>query len=161
MFGLPDAQLRWQIGPAALMRTGVEIVEMSRSQGQAGRPPMQDRSLTVIAFVRDIDATLARLKKLDATVVTPGGAPMTVPLGAQKARSAAVKGPGRPLRRNGTARSAARVAGAGDGERGQRTRARHGRDAEKSVRLYRECRLRELRAPVLPEKPEAWRPRSA
>lgn len=35
MFGLPDAQLRWQIGRPPAMRTGVEIVEIV----QADQPP--------------------------------------------------------------------------------------------------------------------------
>ena len=35
MFGLPDAQLRWLIGRPGGMRTGVEIVEISKARRQA------------------------------------------------------------------------------------------------------------------------------
>jgi catechol 2,3-dioxygenase-like lactoylglutathione lyase family enzyme len=90
MFGLPDAQLRWLIGRPGGMRTGVEMVEISKANGRALTRRMQDTgAFTLIAFVRDIDATLTRLKGLRATILTPGGAAVTIPFGGtQKARLA-------------------------------------------------------------------------
>jgi catechol 2,3-dioxygenase-like lactoylglutathione lyase family enzyme len=94
MFGLPDASLRWSIGRPGGMRTGVEIVEISKAGGKALTRRMQDTgAFTLIAFVRDIDATLARLKTLKATIVTPGGTAATIPFGTGKAKLAVVADP--------------------------------------------------------------------
>jgi catechol 2,3-dioxygenase-like lactoylglutathione lyase family enzyme len=95
MFGLPDAQLRWLIGRPGGMRTGVEMVEISKANGRALTRRMQDTgAFTLIAFVRDIDATLTRLKSLRAPIVTPGGAAVTIPFGGtQKAKLAVVTDP--------------------------------------------------------------------
>ncbi|PYS34059.1 MAG: hypothetical protein DMG14_30350 [Acidobacteria bacterium] len=63
MFGLPDARLRWSIARSAEMRTGVEIVEIRQSGGRAVERRMQDGgAVTLILFVRDINAILARMK---------------------------------------------------------------------------------------------------
>ena len=94
MFGLPDAQLRWTIGRPAGMRTGVEIVEISKAGGQPLERRLQDTgAFTLIVLVRDIDAVFGRLKTLGAPVVTRGGAPIFVPGGASKARAVIVKDP--------------------------------------------------------------------
>src|SRR5690349_3803707 len=95
MFGLPDAQLRWQIGRPGGMRTGVEIVEISKANGKPLTRRMQDTgAFTLLAFVRDIDATLARLKTLKAPILTPGGVAATIPFGGtQKAKLAVVVDP--------------------------------------------------------------------
>jgi catechol 2,3-dioxygenase-like lactoylglutathione lyase family enzyme len=94
MFGLPDAQLRWLIGRPGGMRTGVEIVEISKANGRPLARRMQDTgAFTLIAFIRDMDATLARLKALRAPILTPGGVAVTIPFGAQKARLAMVVDP--------------------------------------------------------------------
>jgi len=94
MFGLPDAQLRWLIGRPGGMRSGVEIVEISKANGRPLTRRMQDTgAFTLIAFVRDIDATLTRLKALRAPILTPGGVAATIPFGAQKAKLAVVVDP--------------------------------------------------------------------
>ena len=65
MFGLPDAQLRWLIGRPGGMRTGVEMVEISKANGRAlDAPHAGHRRVHAHRFVRDIDATLTRLKSL-------------------------------------------------------------------------------------------------
>ena len=95
MFGLPDAQLRWLIGRPGGMRTGVEMVEISKANGKTLNRRMQDTgAFTLIAFVRDIDATLGRLKTLKAPIMTPGGTAVTIPFGGtQKAKLAVVADP--------------------------------------------------------------------
>src|SRR6185436_17877680 len=42
MFGLPDAHLRWQIGRPPAMRTGVEIVEITKAAGKPLDRRVQD-----------------------------------------------------------------------------------------------------------------------
>jgi catechol 2,3-dioxygenase-like lactoylglutathione lyase family enzyme len=92
MFGLPDASLRWLIGRPGGMRTGVEIVEIKKASGKALERRYQDiGAFSLIAIVRDLDATFARLKQLGAPVVTRGGAPVTV--GTAKAKAVIVKDP--------------------------------------------------------------------
>ena len=93
MFGLPDAQLRWLIGRPAGMRTGVEMVEISKADGKPLERRVQDAgAFTLIAIVRDIDGAFTRVKQLGAPVVTRGGAPIPVPAGS-KARAVIVKDP--------------------------------------------------------------------
>jgi len=94
MFGLPDAQLRWQIGRPAGMRSGVEIVEIKKAGGKALERRLQDiGATTLIVLVRDLDAVFGRLKQLGAPVVTKGGAPLFVPGGARKSRAVIVQDP--------------------------------------------------------------------
>jgi catechol 2,3-dioxygenase-like lactoylglutathione lyase family enzyme len=95
MFGLPDATLRWQIARPVPMRTGVEIIEVSGAGGAPVERRAQDAgAYTLIAIVRDIDATLGRLKSLGAPIVSLGGGPAVVPLGAsRRARMVVVKDP--------------------------------------------------------------------
>ena len=79
MFGLPDARLRWQIGRAPPIRGGVEIVEVTAADGRLVERRMQDPgTVMLMVVVRDVDATLARVKALGAPVVTLGGEPVTV-----------------------------------------------------------------------------------
>ncbi len=79
MFGLPDAKLRQQIGRAPPTPGGVEIVEISGAGGRLAERKMQDPgAVMLMVVVRDIHATLARLKKLGAPIVTTGGAPVVV-----------------------------------------------------------------------------------
>lgn len=79
MFGLPDARLRQQIGRAPPTPGGVEIVEISGADGRPAERTIQDPgAVMLIVGVRDIDATLARLKHLGAPVVTRGGAPVLI-----------------------------------------------------------------------------------
>jgi catechol 2,3-dioxygenase-like lactoylglutathione lyase family enzyme len=95
MFGLPDATLRWQIARPVPMRSGVEIIEVSGAGGTPVERRIQDSgAYTLIAIVRDIDATLGRLRSLGAPVVSVGSAPAVVPIGgAQQARMVIVKDP--------------------------------------------------------------------
>ncbi|HVY66110.1 MAG TPA: VOC family protein [Gammaproteobacteria bacterium] len=83
MFGLPEAKIRWMIARPAGMRSGVEIVEIS---GVGGKPlvrrPQDSGAYTLIAFVRDMDGTLARLKAQGTRIVSASGAPVSLPLGA-------------------------------------------------------------------------------
>src|SRR6185503_17926668 len=74
MFGLPNAKLRQQIARTPALAGGVEIVEISTANGKAVERRAQDPgAVTLVATVRDIDATLARLQRLGAPVVTRGG----------------------------------------------------------------------------------------
>ncbi|HWN83904.1 MAG TPA: VOC family protein [Vicinamibacterales bacterium] len=93
MFGLPDAQLRWSIGRPAGMRTGVEIVEISKAGGRPVERRLQDSgSFMLIVLVRDLDSIFVRLAQLGAPVVTKGGKPIAVPSGS-RARAVVVKDP--------------------------------------------------------------------
>jgi catechol 2,3-dioxygenase-like lactoylglutathione lyase family enzyme len=94
MFGLPDAQLRWQIGRPAGMRSGVEIVEIKKAGGKALERRLQDiGATTLIVLVRDLDSAFGRLKQLGAPVVTKGGLPLLVPGGARQSRAVIVQDP--------------------------------------------------------------------
>ena len=89
MFGLPGAKLRWQIARTPAAAGGVEIVEISAANGKPVERRLQDPgAITLLATVRDLDATFARLKRLGAPVVSRGGAPVHVGQGAQQARAA-------------------------------------------------------------------------
>ncbi len=94
MFGLPDAHLRWQIGRPPAMRTGVEIVEITKAGGTSLERRVQDSgAFMLIVFVRDVNATFARVKALGAPVVTTGGAPIGLPAGKPRFRVVVVKDP--------------------------------------------------------------------
>ena len=80
MFGLPDARLRWQIGRVPPIQGGVEIIEIADAGGQRVERSIQEPgSVMLIVVVRDVGATLARLKALGAPVITRGGEPVPVP----------------------------------------------------------------------------------
>jgi catechol 2,3-dioxygenase-like lactoylglutathione lyase family enzyme len=92
MFGLPDARLRWQVGRVPHMPGGVEIVEVNAADGQRVERRMQDPGTAMLTVaVRDIDATLARVKALGAPVVTRSGVPVTI--GPPEMRIVVVKDP--------------------------------------------------------------------
>ena len=94
MFGLPDAQLRWQIGRPPAMRTGVEIVEITKAASKPLERRVQDSgAFMLIVFVRDVEATFARMKTLGAPIVTKGGAPIGLPAGKPRFRVVVVKDP--------------------------------------------------------------------
>lgn len=94
MFGLPDARIRWTIARPPGMSTGVEIVEISGAGGRRLERRLQDPgAVTLIVLVRDVDATLERLKSLGAPVVSPGGAPAAGSFGVQQARMVTVEDP--------------------------------------------------------------------
>jgi catechol 2,3-dioxygenase-like lactoylglutathione lyase family enzyme len=119
MFGLPDAQLRWQIGRPAGMRSGVEIVEIKKAGGNVLERRLQDiGATTLIVLVRDLDSVFERLKQLGAPVVSKGGrAPVRARRRAQVA-SGHRPGSRRALRGAVPARSAA------ERDRGARTPVR-------------------------------------
>jgi catechol 2,3-dioxygenase-like lactoylglutathione lyase family enzyme len=94
MFGLPDAQLRWSIGRAPGIRGGVEIVEIKKAEGKSIERRIQDSgAFTLLVFVRNLDEVFARAKQAGAPVVTTGGAPVAISVGAGKARAVVVKDP--------------------------------------------------------------------
>ncbi|HEX5106864.1 MAG TPA: VOC family protein, partial [Vicinamibacterales bacterium] len=69
--------------------------EISAANGKPVERRLQDPgAITLLATVRDLDATFARLKRLGAPVVSRGGAPVHVGQGAQQARIVVVKDPG-------------------------------------------------------------------
>jgi catechol 2,3-dioxygenase-like lactoylglutathione lyase family enzyme len=79
MFGVPNAKLRQQIARTPAVAGGVEIVEISAANGKPVERRNQDPgAVTLVATVRDLDATLARLQRLGAPVVTRGGKPVTI-----------------------------------------------------------------------------------
>ena len=81
MFGLPDASLRWTVArpPQGAGRGGVEIVEIKKAEGKAlERRPQDPGAFTLIVLVRNVDTAFAKAKAAGATVVTTGGAPITV-----------------------------------------------------------------------------------
>jgi predicted enzyme related to lactoylglutathione lyase len=92
MFGLPDAKLHQQIASTPAVAGGVEIVELSGANAKPVERRNQDPgAVTLVATVRDVDATLARLVKLGAPVVTRGGKPVTI--GQNGMRIVVVKDP--------------------------------------------------------------------
>ena len=94
MFGLPNAGLRQNIGRAPPIPGGVEIVEISRAGGQPLERRMQDPgAVMLMVVVRDIEATLARLKRLGAPVVTRGGEPLPVAAAGPGVVAVVVKDP--------------------------------------------------------------------
>lgn len=91
MFGLPDASFHQKIGRAPPTPGGVEIVEISKAAGKPVERRIQDPGTTLLLVaVRDIDATLSRVKQLGAPVVTTGGVPVS--MGGQN-RAVVVKDP--------------------------------------------------------------------
>src|SRR5262249_2395925 len=93
MFGLRDARVRWSIARPAEMRTGVEIVEIRQAAGKAVERRMQDSgAVTLILFVRDTNAILARMKTLGATIVSTDG-PIDLPGRDSVARAVMLKDP--------------------------------------------------------------------
>jgi predicted enzyme related to lactoylglutathione lyase len=94
MFGLPNARLRWSIARPAGMRTGVEIVEIKDAGGKPAERRMQDSgAVTLILFVRDINAILGRMKTIGATIVSSGGAPLEFPGRGGVGRAVMLKDP--------------------------------------------------------------------
>lgn len=93
MFGVPNARLRQQIARAPNIQGGVEIVEISSAGGKRLDAKMQDPGTVMLeVVVRDMDGTLAQLKKLNAPIVTTGGVPVNVG-GPQGVRTIVVKDP--------------------------------------------------------------------
>jgi predicted enzyme related to lactoylglutathione lyase len=94
MFGLPDAQLRWNIARPAGIRGGVEMVEIKKVASKALARNVQDPgAVTLVLAVRDIDVMIARLSKLGATVVTTTGGAVDVTLAGAPARMVLLRTP--------------------------------------------------------------------
>lgn len=92
MFGLPNARLRWQIGRSPPIQGGVEIIEITAAGGRPVERRIEDPgTVMLMVAVRDVDATLARVKALGAPVVTRAGAP--VPLMVPPLRIVVVQDP--------------------------------------------------------------------
>jgi catechol 2,3-dioxygenase-like lactoylglutathione lyase family enzyme len=84
MFGLPDARIRWAIARTPAAPGGVELVEIANAGGRPLDRRLQDPGANcLVVTVRDLDATLARLKRLGAPVVTLGGEPVTIGQGTR------------------------------------------------------------------------------
>jgi catechol 2,3-dioxygenase-like lactoylglutathione lyase family enzyme len=76
------------------MRTGVEIVEIKNTVSRPLERRVQDSgAFMLIVFVRDVDATFARVKALGAPVVTKGGVPIGLPADQPRFRVVVVKDP--------------------------------------------------------------------
>jgi catechol 2,3-dioxygenase-like lactoylglutathione lyase family enzyme len=91
MFGLPDASLRWSVARPPAMRTGVEIVEISKAQGKpVDRRPQDPGAFTLIVLVRDANAAFTKAKAAGATVVTTGA---TAPIAVGRAKAFVLKDP--------------------------------------------------------------------
>ena len=145
MFGLPDAKLRYQIGRAPGLPSGVEIIEISGAGGQRLDLKVQDPGTVVLqVVVRDIDATFARLKAIKAPVVSRGGNVVVIP--DNGLRAVVVQDPaGHFIRLVQPANAAATQPGTGD-IRG--VRVRHTvENLDRAVALYRDALgLQESRA---------------
>jgi catechol 2,3-dioxygenase-like lactoylglutathione lyase family enzyme len=84
MFGLPDARIRWAIARTPAAVGGVEMVEISGADGRPLERKLQDAGANcLVVTVRDLDGTLARLKKLGAPLVSVGGEPVTIGQGTR------------------------------------------------------------------------------
>jgi catechol 2,3-dioxygenase-like lactoylglutathione lyase family enzyme len=84
MFGLPDARIRWAIARTPAMTGGVEMVEISNAGGRALERRLQDPGANcLVVTVRDLDATLERLRALRAPLVSIGGEPVTIGQGTR------------------------------------------------------------------------------
>ena len=80
MFEIPGARERHQSARVTGTRVTVELMEIQDIDHQTIPMRSQDPgTATLVFFVRDLDAALARARQANATVITPGGIP--VPLG--------------------------------------------------------------------------------
>jgi catechol 2,3-dioxygenase-like lactoylglutathione lyase family enzyme len=145
MFGLPDAKLRYQIGRAAGLPGGVEIIEISGAGGQRLDLKVQDPGTVLLqVVVRDIDAAFARLKAVKAPVASTGGNVVTVP--DNGLRAVLVQDPaGHFIRLVQPANATATLPGTGDV---RAVRVRHTvENVDRAVALYRDALgLQESRA---------------
>jgi catechol 2,3-dioxygenase-like lactoylglutathione lyase family enzyme len=145
MFGLPDAKIRWAIARTPAAPGGVEMVEISGAGGRALERNLQDPGANcLVVTVRDLDGTLARLRKLGAPVVSIGGEPVTI---GQGTRIVIVKDPdgnfvelSQPAQLPSTAPPGANVVGV-------RLRLAVD-DVEAAARLYQEELGLQPRAPI-------------
>jgi catechol 2,3-dioxygenase-like lactoylglutathione lyase family enzyme len=146
MFGLPDASIRWAIARTPAAAGGVEMVEINGAGGKQLVRRLQDPgAMCLVVTVRDLDGTLARLKRLGAPVVSRNGAPVTIGAGT---RIVVVEDPdGHFVELSQPAELPSTTAPASANVIGVRLRLAVN-DVETAVRLYRDELGLEARAPV-------------
>jgi catechol 2,3-dioxygenase-like lactoylglutathione lyase family enzyme len=145
MFGLPDARIRWAIARTPAAPGGVEMIEISGAGGRPLERKLHDPGANcLVVTVRDLDATLARLRKLGAPLVSIGGEPVTI---GQGTRIVIVRDPdgnfvelSQPAELPASAPPNANVVG---------VRVRFAvADVEKAARLYQNELGLQMRAPI-------------
>jgi catechol 2,3-dioxygenase-like lactoylglutathione lyase family enzyme len=84
MFDIPGARERHQSARVTGSRAAVEVMEIQDvAHKTLDVRPQDPGAVTLVLTVRDIDATLTRLRQATANVVTPGGTPVTLAGGAR------------------------------------------------------------------------------
>lgn len=84
MFAIAGARERHQSARVPGTRISLEVMEVQDVAHQTIPMRVQDPgTATLVLVVRDIDATLARVKQSNVPVVTPGGKPVTLADGAR------------------------------------------------------------------------------
>jgi catechol 2,3-dioxygenase-like lactoylglutathione lyase family enzyme len=79
MFDIPGARERHQSARVPGTRVTLELMEIQDVPHQTIPLRIQDPgTATVVLIVRDLDATLARVKQANAEIVTPGGKPVAL-----------------------------------------------------------------------------------
>src|SRR5262245_45260932 len=79
MFDIPGARERHQSARVPSSRITVELMEIQDVPHQTIPLRIQDPgTATLVLIVRDLDATLARVKQASATIATPGDKPVTL-----------------------------------------------------------------------------------
>src|SRR5262249_49978538 len=77
MFDIPGARERHQSARVPGSRVTLELMEIQDVPHQTIPLRIQDPgTATLVLVVRDLDATLARVKKANVTIATPGGKPV-------------------------------------------------------------------------------------
>jgi catechol 2,3-dioxygenase-like lactoylglutathione lyase family enzyme len=145
MFGLPDARIRWAIARTPAAPGGVELVEIAAAGGRSLERRLQDPGANcLVVTVRDLDATLARLRRLGAPVVTVGGEPVTI---GQGTRIVVVRDPDGNFVELSQPAEPPSTAAAGTNVLGVRLRLAVP-DVEAAARLYQGVLGLEPRAPI-------------
>jgi catechol 2,3-dioxygenase-like lactoylglutathione lyase family enzyme len=84
MFDIPGAKERHQSARVPGIRTGVEPMEIQNVDHKTIQLRIQDPgTATLVLVVRDIDATVARVRQANVLIVTPGGKPVVLADGAR------------------------------------------------------------------------------
>jgi catechol 2,3-dioxygenase-like lactoylglutathione lyase family enzyme len=92
--GTPDGRMRWSHVTFPGTQWWAEPLEYTEVERQAVQPRLQDPGAATIIFrVRDVDTMSARLQQAGTPIVTPGGKPVMVDIGASKGRALLVKDP--------------------------------------------------------------------
>ncbi len=78
-FHIPGAKERHQSARVAKTRVAIEFMEIQNVEHKTVSLRIQDPgNATPILIVRDLDAAAAAIKRADASIVTPGGVPVTL-----------------------------------------------------------------------------------